>query len=349
MIYTSESYSPHSFVRKVGVKVMIMPSGSQLSDPDSSAELVIGTQDIISMTINEGADINAESFKSRSMVLNIINASRLSIANDLTGREIRMAAVINGEEVSLGKFYIDRIIFVDCGLTVRIIASDIVTRLSRFMTGINMSNCAMLTEVLSSGTGATDGLKFEADATAAFVLVYPDMMTEIDSAKDCLQRLAQAAHAASIWVDRQMNVKIGCLAQYDILRGEIPADSIIKRKSEVINRRTDMVLVYGKNKYGNMSKTAGHYVNDYIMASIHNDFMYPAELDFIAENRLRAANYRHRLTLLTRCNPAIEIGDYLRLQSTDASTPEEFVVIGQKIVFDKDGLTSEMELAGYKE
>ena len=59
MIYTSESYSPHSFVRKVGVKVMIMPSGSQLSDPDSSAELVIGTQDIISMTINEGADINA--------------------------------------------------------------------------------------------------------------------------------------------------------------------------------------------------------------------------------------------------------------------------------------------------
>lgn len=82
---------------------------------------------------------------------------------------------------------------------------------------------------------------------------------------------------------------------------------------------------------------------------IHNDFMYPAELDFIAENRLRAANYRHRLTLLTRCNPAIEIGDYLRLQSTDASTPEEFVVIGQKIVFDKDGLTSEMELAGYKE
>lgn len=349
MIYTSEGYSPYSLVRKVGAKIMIMPAGSQSSDPDSSAELVLGTQDVISMTINEGVDISAESFKSRSMVLNIINSSRMGIANDLTGREIRAAAVVDGEEVDVGRFYIDRIIFVDCGLTVRIIASDIVTRLSRFMTGISMSQYSMLFQVLDTGSGATAGLDFETDTTAATALVYPDMMTEIDSAKNCLQKLAQAARSASIWVNRRMKVRIGCPIEYETVAGEIPADSIIRKKSEVLNRRTDMAWVYGKNKYGDMARYAGKYANDYLMASIHNDFMYPSELETIAKNRLRAANFRHRVTLLTRCNPAIEIGDLLRLGTTDGSAPEEYLVVGQKIVFDKDGLTSELELAGYKE
>lgn len=349
MIYTSESYSPYSLVRKVGVKIMIMPAGSQSSDPDSSAEYVLGTQDVISMTINESMDINAESFKPRSMVLNIINSTRMSILNDLTGREIRAAAIVDGEEVDVGRFYIDRIVFVDCGLTVRIIASDIVTRLSRFMTGINMTQYSMLFQVLDTGSGATDGLEFITDTTAATALVYPDMMNEIEPAKDCLQRLAQAARSASIWVNRRMKVRIGCPIEYETVVGEIPADSIIRKKSEVLNRRTDMAWVYGKNKYGNMAHYAGGYVNDYLMTSIHNDFMYPSELETIAKNRLRAANFRHRVTLLTRCNPAIEIGDLLRLGTPDGSNPEEFLVVGQKIVFDKDGLTSELELAGYKE
>lgn len=349
MIYTSESYSPYSFVRKVGVKIMIMPEGSQSTVPDSSAEYVFGVRDVISMTINESMDINAESFKPRSMVLNIINSLHPGETDDLTGREIRAAAIVGGEEVDVGRFYIDRIIFVDCGLTVRIIASDITTRLSRLMTGINMAQHAMLFQVLESGSGASEGLDFITDTTAATALVYPDMMNEIESAKDCLQRLAQAARSASIWVNRRMKVRIGCPIEYETVAGEIPDDSIIRKKSEVLNRRTDIAWVYGKNKYGNMARYAGSYVNDYLMTSIHNDFIYPSELEAIAENRLKAANFRHRITLLTRCNPAIEIGDLLSLGTTDGSASEKFLTVGQKIVFNKDGLTSELELAGYKE
>ncbi len=349
MIFTSESYSPYGFVRKVGVKIRVMPAGSINTDPDSSAEIVIDTQDVISMTINESIDICAESFKPRSMVLNIINTSRLSVLNDLTGREIRAAAVVDGEEVNVGRFYIDRVVFVDCGLTARIIASDIVTRLSRLMTGLYFDEYTPLFNVLSTGSGAANGLDFETDATVETALVCPNMFTEIDPASDCLLRLAQAARSSAIWVDRRMKVRFSCVVHNDVVVGEIPADSIIKQKSEVLNRRTDMVLVYGKNKYGNMSRTAGRLVNDYLMASVHNDFLYSSELELTAQNRLKEANFRYRLTLLTRCNPAIEVGDLLRIGTTDGSAPQELLVIGQKIVFDKNGLTSEMELAGYRE
>lgn len=348
MIFTSESYSPYSFVRKVGVKIRIMPAGTKNTDPDSTAELVIDTQDVISMTINESIDICAESFKPRSMVLNLINASRLSVLNDLTGREIRAAAVVDGEEVNVGRFYIDKVVFVDCGLTVRIIASDTVARLSRLMTGLYFSDCTTLFNALSSGSGAADGLDFETDSTVEMALVCPNMLTEIDSASNCLLRLAQAARSSAIWVDRRMKVRFACVVHNETVVGEIPADSIIRQKSEVLNRRTDLVLVYGKNKYGSMSRTAGRLVNDYLMASIHNDFLYTSELELTAQNRLKEANFRYRLTLLTRCNPAIEVGDLLRLGTAGGNTPQELLVIGQKIVFDKDGLTSEMELAGYR-
>lgn len=345
MMTTSESYSPYSLVRKVGVEILIMPAGSKVTDPDMNAELIIGTQDIISMTINEQLDICGKSFNPRTMVLDVINTSRLSVINDLTGREIRAGVIIDGETVCVGYFYIDRIIFSDGGLRARIVASDTVTRMARFLTGIHMGRPGTLFEVVNSGSGAVDGHIFITDETSKSAIVLPEMMNEVDTARNCILKLAQAARSSNVWVDRHMNVRICCMTKYDLVKAIIPVNAILKRKSEVLNRRTDVVRVYGKNSAAEYAHSVGKYTEGFLMASLHNDFIYPGELDTIARNRLEEENYRHRITVVTRCDPAIEVGDRVMLQDVD----ERMIVVGQRIEFGREGLWCEMELAGYRE
>lgn len=348
MIETSQSYSPYSLVRRVGAEALIMPAGAELGEPDSSAELALGTQDIISLTVNESVDICAQSLKPRSLICDVINTSRLSVINDLTGREIRAGVIIGGERVSVGSFYIDKVIFMDCGLTARIIASDVATRLARFMTGLYFNQPATLFQVVNSDTGAVSGLDFIVDSSASWAYILPEMMTEIDSARNCIVAAAQAARSASVWVDRRMKVRIACLAKNEYVSAVIPRDAVIRHKSEALNMRTDIVRVYGENSLGEMNHAVGEYVSGFVMASVHNDFMCSQELEAIAQNRLEEENFRRRLTVVTRCDPAIEVGDLVNLEN-GASGQESFIVAAQKIVFDGNGLTCELELAGYKE
>ncbi len=342
----SPPYLPYSIVRKVRVRLLIMPSGAELSEPDSSAEYVIGSSDIISMTVNESMDICAKSLKPRSMVADIINTSGLSVINDLTGREIRARVVIGEESITVGSFYIDKIVFIDRGLSARIIASDVVTRMARFMTVIYVREPTRLIDVISSGMGATASADFSVDSTASDAYVFPEMFSEIDSARSCILKLAQAARSAAVWCDRHMKVRIRCIAKNDYVVCDIPQDTIIKRKSEILNSRTDIVRVYGKNSLGEMNHVVGAYTKGFIMASLHNDFMYQTELEAIAQNRLEEENFRHCITLITRCDPAIEVGDLVELKTCLDPRAEKFLVVGQKIEFGKEGLVCEMQLAG---
>lgn len=345
MMTTSESYFPYSPVRRVGVRILIMPAGSKVADPDENAELIIGTQDIISMTVNERLDLCGKSFKPRTMVLDVINTSRLSVINDLTGREIRAGVIIDGETVCAGCFYIDRIDLQDGGLRAKITASDTVTRMSRFMTGIHMSRPATLSQMVSAPSGALSGHSFELDETASSAVVFPEMLTDIDTARNCILKLAQAARSSNVWVDRHMCVRIGCMTKHELVKAVIPTNAILRRKSDVLNQRTDIVRVYGKNSSGDYAHSVGRYVNGFLMASLRNDFIYPGELDAIAKNRLEEENFRRRITVVTRCDPAIEVGDRVMLQDLE----ESLIVVGQRIEFDGEGLRCEMEMAGYKE
>ncbi|MCD8006997.1 MAG: hypothetical protein LUF29_08565 [Oscillospiraceae bacterium] len=336
----SEDYDPDAVLRQIGVKIEL------LGDYEG---LEMETGDIISLELTESLDITGETFPSRSLRLKAIDSLGLSFASqtaDYSGVQFEVLIGINGEYISVGKYYIDEIETEDLGLTVTIEASDQVkTRMDKHMTGLYTSSAISMSTLINYPSGALTGLDLYCDEDTLSAMVYPDMLTTVDSQRDCLLKLSQAAGMASIWVDREETVHMERIAGRTGYSATISPSEILEYSSLKLGSHTDYVEVTGENADGTtFDSTSGTYTVGCLAEFLENDFVFSGFAMIVATNYLESKNQRFGLTLKTRCNPALEPGDRVLVLKPDGSETGEFTLTSQTIHFDEDGLYSRLEL-----
>lgn len=335
----SSDYNPDSDVREVGVKIEFL---------DDYSGLTLETEDIISMELTEGLDITCESFPSRSMKLRAIDSLGLSFATmetDYVGARFEAYVGIGGEYISVGKYYIDEIDTPDLGLTVSIVASDRVkTYMDKYMTGLYTSSAVSMSTLIASPSGALSGIDTYCDSETLGAMVFPNMLTTVDSQRNCLLKLAQAAGMASVWVDRDGVVHIERLPIQTGYVATITSDSVLDYSGLTLGSHADYVEITGENSGEEFGATWGTYTRGCLAEFLENDFVYAPYALIVAWNYYVTKNQRFELTLRTRCNPAFEPGDRLMALKPDGSEIGEFLLTSQTIHFDEDGLWAKLTL-----
>ena len=336
--YTSE-YDPASPVREVGIKIEFLGDYEGMS---------LGTGDVISMELTESLDITCDSFPSRSLKLKAIDSLGLSFATqetDYVGARFEVFIGINGEYISVGKYYIDEIDTGDLGLTVDIEASDRVkTYMDKYMTGLYSGSAVSMSFLITYASGALYGLDVYCDDTTLDYTVCPDMLTTLDSQRNCLLTLAQAAGFASVWVARDGTVHFERIAGKTGYSATISPGEILEYSGLKLGDHVDYIEITGENSEGEFVSSSGKYTQGCLAEYLENDFIDSALAMFIAELYFASQNQRFELTLKTRCNPALEPGDRVLVLKPDGSEIGEFTLTAQTIHFDSDGLWSKLTL-----
>lgn len=335
----SASYDPNAEMRDVGVKIQFLGTYSGLS---------LSTSDIISMKLTEGLDVTGESFPSRSLKIEALDTLGLSFASletDYVGAEFEAYIGINGEYISVGKFYIDEIDTPDLGLTVSIEASDRVkTYMDKYMTGLYTSASTLMSTLVAHPQGAIYGLDLYCDEGTLQATVFPNMLTTVGSQRDVLLRLAQAAGMASVWVDRDMTTHMEQFGEKSGYSATLTAKGILEYSSLKLGSHTDYVEVSGENEGSEFGASWGTYTRGCLADFLDNDFIDGSFALIVAYRYYIAKNQRFELSLKTRCNPAIEPGDRVLVKKPNGSEIGEFTLASQTIYFDEDGLWANLSL-----
>ncbi len=335
----SETYDPDAELRKVGVKIVFL---------DDYEGPVIGTEDVISLKLTEGLDITCESFPSRSLELKAIDSLGLSFSiqeTDYVGARFEVMIGINDEYVSVGKYYIDEIDTEDLGLTVSIVASDRVkTYMDKYMTGLYTSSAMSMAYLVERAPGALSGLDIYCDDDTLAATVYPGMLTTVDSQRDCLLWLAQAAGMASVWVARDGTVHMERVAGRPGYVAVMYAGSVLEYSSLKLGSHVDYVEITGENPGGEFGTSYGTYTRGCLAEFLENDFVDSEYSLIVAQKYYESKNQRFELKLKTRCNPALEPMDRVLMVKPSRKVIGEFTITSQTIHFDEDGLWSELTL-----
>lgn len=335
MIYHSQSYNPSSDLRRTGYKITFEIDGTCVA---------VTEEDIVSLKIEEEIDIHCERFPKRKLNAEIINKDGFLRMLSYIGTKISTHACINGEYIHTGDFYIDRLTYKNGGSTVILSASDMVTTMERTLTGIAVSTPRPLTYIIVMESGAAAGLSFCTDSENSDILVCPDMYSDIDTQSNCLLYLAQAAAMSSIWIDRSGIINIRRITSPILPVREIDINEIIDVNGVSEDRIVDFVRLTGSNPSGETNSTAGRYYRGCYMQQIKNDFLVPSYADLAASNYLESKGFRFRVLLKTRCDPSIEVGDWVSIHLERYSASGNFIVAKQTICFDCKGLSSQLEL-----
>ncbi len=335
----SGEYDPGADVREVGVKIEFL---------DDYEGMSLGTEDVISLELTESLDITCDSFPSRSLKLKAIDSLGLSFVTqetDYVGARFEALIGIGGEYISVGKYYIDEIDTGDLGLTVSIEASDRVkTRMDKYMTGIYSNSAVSMSTLVNYRSGALAGLDIYCDDTTLSWTVHPNMLTTLDTQRNCLLTLAQAAGFASVWVARDGTVHFERIAGKSGYSATIPAGEILEYSGLKLGSHVDYIEITGEDSEGEFTVTCGTYTNGCLAESLENDFIDSSMSLIIAGYYFESQNQRFELTLRTRCNPALEPGDRVLVLKPDGSEIGEFTLTAQTIHFDCDGLWSKLTL-----
>lgn len=335
MIYTKDGFDPFANTRDVKMTVTL-----------SDGEITFSNDDIVYLCIEESLDLSCESFPSRKMRLEVLdryNLTPLDNYNDCAGKQIEVTVLLSGEEISLGKFYIDKIVTENASLTAVIYASDIVKKMQRFMTGLSVVSPMSLNTIISLGSGAVAEVEFSVDWWSGTSLVHPAMTQDVDTQRRCLLWLAQASAMSSIWTDRSGIVHIEHLGSDRFADGYLKPDGIIEYTCISREEQTDYVEIKGSNPSGIVAGKDGRYFHGCNMSSMKNDFMLPANAAEYAAYYRELKNKTLKIGVRTRCNPAIEISDSIWVPIPGAADRYiQGMLTGQKITFDKNGLFSDM-------
>ena len=294
--------------------------------------------------ITYGADLISEAFPSRQLNFtfenldkkyNFINPNGL-YAYLQQGQDIYAKAIINGEKVDMGVFEYTAAQASDDEVTGRIIANDIVL--------------LSLESIFDGGSNTTVTLQNAVDAVLAGLdietsLAYPSYQVSMaipqgTTKREALRMLAQAAKS-SIWIDRDGVLQIRPLDVSETADDELNPDNMYSMGGIGVLEPVDCVELTVYNEYANTETIytagAGRRVK-----AVENPCAYNGQE--VADWILAQCNRRIRYDKQNRCNPAVEIGDTLKIHDA-YSENKNAVVIGQDINFD-GGLSAKTKAVG---
>lgn len=291
-----------------------------------------------------GADMAAETFPSRQMIFsfnnadkkyNLINPSGL-YAYLQEGQDIYAHTVINGEAVDMGVFEFTRADGKDDDIIGQITANDYVLSTldaSLFAGGSNTTKTLQnAVNAVLSGTGITVSL-----ATPSYIV---SMAIPMGTTKrEAIRLMAQAA-MCSVWVDRDGVLQIRPLEVKATEDDELNADRMESLGGISVSEPVQKVRLVVRNEFtldidGKPITTEHQYEagSGAKEKTYENPCVAAANGQAVADWLLAQNNRRARYDKPNRGNPAVEIGDTLKIYDAYGEN-RNAVVIGQDISFD---------------
>jgi hypothetical protein len=286
--------------------------------------------------ITYGADLISEAFPSRQLSFtfdnhdkkyNLVNPSGM-YAYLQEGQDIYTSIVINGESVNAGAFEFSRADGRDDDIIGQITANDYVlsTLDSSPFTGGSDTTATLQSAVdaVLAGTNITASL---ATPNYTVSMAIPPETTK----REAIRLLAQAA-MCSVWVDRAGVLQIRPLEVKQIADDELNADRMPSMGGISVSEPVDSVVLTARNEYAGTEAiyTSG---TGRRIKTVDNPCVAAANGQAVADWLLAQNNRRVRYDKPNRGNPAVEIGDTLKIYDAYGEN-RNAVVTTQELTFD---------------
>ena len=301
-------------------------------------------ESLTSVQLTYGADIISESFPSRQLDFsfenidkkyNLINPNGL-YAYLQQGQNLYTHAVINGERVDTGVFEFTSALAGDDEITGSITANDAVllSLESPFNGGSNT------TVTLQNAVDAVlSGLSIETE------LAYPSYTISMaipqeTTKREALRMLAQAARCA-VWIDRAGTLQMQPLAAAVSASDELNADNMPSMGGISVSEPVDSVVLNVRNEYAGTENTYSAGTGNRVK-TVDNPCV--ANGQAVADWILEQCNRRVKYNKINRGNPAVEIGDTLKIY--DAYGENRNAVVTEQILTFDGGMSATTKAVG---
>ncbi len=298
---------------------------------------------LVSAKMSYPADLISESLPSRQLIINFDNSDhKYNMINPSglyaylqEGQDIQASIIIGGETVDMGVFEFMSASADDDGIIGQIIANDYVLLAldEALFTGGSDSTATLQTAVdtVLSGLDITTSI-----ATPSYSV---SMAIPTDTTKrEAIRLLAQAA-MCSVWVDRDGVLQIQPLTVSETEDDELNADRMESMGGISVSEPVDVVNLTVRNDFA--STPLEHTYTSGTGLSV-KEFQNPCVVwssgATVSAWLLEQCNRRVRYNKVNRGNPAVEIGDTLKIYDAYGEN-RNAAVNGIEIVYD-GGLTA---------
>lgn len=299
---------------------------------------IFDKKSIEKVDLTYSADLLCESFPSRQLVFAFNNLDKkYNLINPIgiydylqQGQDIHANAIINGESVYMGMFEYMKATGEDDEITGEITANDYVLSVlesSNFNSGSNTT-----TTLQNAVNTVLSGLNIETSIENPSYAV--SMAIPKDTSKrEAIRLLAQAA-MCSVWVDRDWILQIRPLEVSVTEDDELNADRMESMAGIGVTEPVDRVVLNVRNEYADTDTTytAGTGKRE---KTFDNPCVASANGQAVANWLLSQYNRRIRYNKPNRGNPALEIGDTLKIYDAYGEN-RNAVVTTQEFNFDDD-------------
>lgn len=305
---------------------------------------------LASVQIRYDADLLSRSLPSRELIFTFDNSDKqYNLLNPdgvyqylQNGQEISASVSIGGEQVGMGTFTFTEADVSKSAIVPQIRANDAILPFGGRTFDGGADTALTLREAVKTVLGtASVPMRFEggADETAVILAIPADT-----TIRESIRLLAQAA-MCTVYIDRQGILTFAKLRVKETEDGTITADELYDYSGVTIAEITDGVNLTVTNEYrtGENGKAArniyraGNTETGKTVVSFRNPCVAPENGASVAAWLLSGLRMRKNYAVKNRCDPAVEIGDTLRIDDIFGNR-ETAVVTG--IAIDYDGTLS---------
>ncbi len=267
--------------------------------------------------LKQGASISAESIASTQLDITIDNSERqydlLAPQNIFAflqegKQQIKMTAVVNGEEVDMGFLYYTKASSGDNGMTATITANDRILQLDGATVTGEGGNATLETLVATILAGT--GLTAEYEGNVGLTMV-SKAIPENTKKREALRILAQAA-ACTCWPTREGVLHFGRLDVEDNAVQTISADELYNFNGISIASKVDVVELQVRNDYENTENIYRAGTGEIIKTFV-NPCVYSGNGQYVANWLLECYQRRRNYAVSNQGDPALEIGDTVKI------------------------------------
>lgn len=297
------------------------------------------------VSITYGADILSRSLPTRELIFTFDNSDKqYNLLNPdgvyqhlQEGQKISAKITIGGNAVDMGEFIFSSANVTRSGIVPEVIAHDALYVLDKSIfsggTGAEMTLSAAISAVL--GNYELDRV-FDGSSASVKVTLSPPKETSV---RECIRMLAQAAMCA-VYIDRDGVLRFTQLAPAASPVGYITADELYNYSGVSISEPVDGVKLTVSNDYNldddgkpiSTNYTAGSVGVGSVVQSFQNPCVAASGGPACAAWLLAGLKMRKQYAVENRCDPAVEIGDTVRIDDIFANR-ENAVVTGVEISY----------------
>lgn len=318
----------------------------RLTEVDFGLTKAYDRNSLASARLVYGADILSRSLPMRELVFSFDNADKqYNLLNPdgvyqylQDGQLITAGITIGGKAVDMGQFYFTKADVSKSGIVPEITAHDRIYKLDGTTfeggTGAAMTLSAAISTILAD---YDIPVSYEGGAGDVAVTLSTPKETTI---RECIRMLAQAA-MCTVYIDRDGVMRFCRLDLKAVEDGAITADELYDYSGVSIADRIDGVTLNVSSEYNldaggrpvRYTYTAGSVGVGAMTTSFSNPCVAPSNGAAAAAWLLEGLQRRKNYAVKNRCDPAVEIGDTLRIDDIFGNR-ETAVVTGIEIDYD---------------